>query len=336
MSSKALTTTGRAGLVAASPRPLDQNPAAVYLASLARGSRPTMQAALNSIARLLGAREARKAPEGRRKLGEEVTCFTVDWSRLSYQHTQAIRAALVETHTPAGANKMLSALRGVLKEAWRLGQIDAETYQRAVDLKAVRGSSIPKGRALAPGEIDALLRACAADKTPAGRRDAALLAVLYGAGLRRAELVGLDMGDFDAASGALIIRAGKGHKDRVSYAENGAATYLADWLQARGAEPGPLFCPVNKGGRIALGRMTTQAVWNALAKRAKQAGVARFTPHDLRRSFISDLLDRTGDVSAVQKLAGHANVATTLRYDRRPEAAKRKASSLLHVPYYAS
>ena len=294
------------------------NPAAVYLAALAPGSRPTMAQALSSIATLAA--------------GRPVDATAFPWHALRREHTAALRARLAADHAAATANKMLSALRGVLKEAWRLGLMPADDYARAVDVKGVKGSTLPRGRSLETGELRQLFRVCAADDTPAGRRDAALLAVLYGAGLRRAEVVTLDLTDFNPVTGELRVE-GKGNRTRLGYATNGSAAALAGWLAVRGTEPGPLFLAINRGGRIVPGRLTAQAVYNILAKRASEAGIEDFSPHDLRRSFVSDLLDSGADVSLVQRLAGHANVTTTLRYDRRPEAAKKKAAELLHVPF---
>ena len=76
-------------------------------------------------------------------------------------------------------------------------------------------------------------------------------------------------------------------------------------------------------------------MFSILSARAKSANVAAFTPHDLRRSFISDLLDAGADVSTVKELAGHASVTTTTRYDRRGEVTRRKAAGMLRVPYLA-
>ena len=160
-----------------------------------------------------------------------------------------------------------------------------------------------------------------------------MLAVLYGAGLRRSEVVALALEDYDPETGGLTVRQGKGRKDRLGYASNGAQAALDAWLAVRGGESGPLFLPIDKGGTIHRRRMTDQAVLVVLQKRAKPAGVARFSPHDLLRSFISDLLAKRADLDTVQQLAGDANVSTTARYDRRGEKAKRKAAELLHVPY---
>ena len=297
--------------------PKDQNPAAVYLARLAPTGRRTMRAALETVAELVAHTHAERLP----------------WHMLRYQHTQAVRTALAERYAPATVNKMLAALRGVLKEAWRLNLMSADDYQRAADLPSVKSSTLPRGRALGAGEVRALFQSCAQDDSPAGRRDAALLAVLYGAGLRRSEAVSLDLGDFDPETGALTVRAGKGRKDRIAYATNGSRRALLAWLAVRGNEDGPLFLPIRKGGTVEPRRMTAQAVLVILAKRGAQAGVQHFSPHDMRRTFISDLLDAGADISTVQHLAGHANVQTTARYDRRGEVAKRKAAELLHVPF---
>jgi site-specific recombinase XerD len=254
------------------------------------------------------------------------------WHLLRHQHVAAARAELAGRHRAATANKMLAALRGTLKAAWRLGLMSGEDYQRAVDVPPVKASTLPRGRALGPGEARALFAACAADPAPAGRRDAALIAVLYGCGLRRAEAITLDVGDYQPGNGQITVR-GKGNKERLAWAGQGARQALEGWLAVRGPGPGPLFVPVAKGGRLGQRPMTDQAAYNVLCKRAGQAGLAHLSPHDLRRSFVSDLLDAGADVSLVQQLAGHAGVATTLRYDRRPEHARKKASEMLHVPF---
>jgi len=146
--------------------PADRHPVATYLRSLGPGSRRTMGAALEVIADTL--------TTGR------CDAMTLPWGGLRYQHTNAVRATLAERYSAATANKMLSALRGVLREAWRLGYIPPDDYSRAIDLKPIKGSTLPRGRCLDAGEINALFATCCADESPAGYRDATMLSLLYG------------------------------------------------------------------------------------------------------------------------------------------------------------
>jgi len=294
-----------------SPVPLNQHPALVYLGSLGQGSLPTMKQSLNAIAYLL--------------TNGECDASTLNWAALRYKHTSALRTALREKYAPATANKMLCALRRVLKEAARLDLIDPLDHAKAVDFKSIKGNSRLKGRALSKDEIINLINICKADSTVSGVRDAALIAILRGAGLRRAEAASLTLVDFNPETGALEVLRGKGGKDRLVYLPKSAISLVKSWIEVRGDEPGPLLCPIRKGGEMQLRHMCPDAVLKIVRRRAKQAGVESFSPHDFRRTFCSDLLDAGVDIVTVQKLAGHASVETTARYDRRGEEVKRKA-----------
>jgi site-specific recombinase XerD len=162
-----------------------------------------MGKALNVIARML--------------TNGQCDALSLDWSKLRYQHTAAIRAVLMEQYAPATANRMLCALRRTLKEARRLRLISADEYDAAVDLKSVRGDSPLRGRVLKQSEIAALLKVCKNEPSPIGARDAALIAILSGSGIRRSEAVALEVADFDPETGVIRVRKGKGRKFRTVY-----------------------------------------------------------------------------------------------------------------------
>jgi site-specific recombinase XerD len=257
---------------------------------------------------------------------------------------------------------MLSGLRRTLKQAWLLGQMTAEEYNRAVEIEPVTGETLPAGRELSTDEILALMNVCQDDHTPAGVRDAAMIGIMYAAGLRRDEVVRLGVSDFDPETGKLVIY-GRHKKQRTAYITNGAADALNYWIAIRGQKAGALFVEVNKGGKVLIkresmlvkpfrkirgvdvpnkkagqtifrgGALTSQAIYNMLNKRAQQASIKNFSPQDLRRTFISHLLDAGADIATVSKMAGHANIQTTARYDHRPEEVRKRAAELLHVPY---
>jgi integrase len=261
------------------------------------------------------------------------------WAALRTEHTSMIRALIERQSTrdgsrpwsPAYRNKHLAALRGVLSAAWRLGLITTDEYQRARTVKDFPGSRLPAGRSIHVEEFAALLRVCAGDPTPAGRRDAALLALLYTTGARRAEIAALCREHYDPGTRGLRI-VGKGDKQRREYLHPHAATLLGAWLALDDAPSGPLLKPVHKSGSIQDRHLSGSGIRQIVNKRRVQAGLPPLTPHDFRRTFIGELLDAGTDLPTVQELVGHASPATTARYDRRPERKRRTAVDRLPFP----
>lgn len=310
--------TGGALVPVGTIRPADRHPALVYLARLATGSRRTMRQSLDVVAGILTDGEADHE--------------SFPWEQMRYQHTAAVRAVLQEQYAPATANKILSALRGVLEEAWQLQLMGSEDYHRARAVKAIKGNSLKKGRHVARQELRALFAACAEDGSVGGRRDAAILATLYGGGLRRAEVVSLDLKDV-TADGTMVVRGAKGNKSRLVPLEPRAQDAVRAWVYVRGSEPGPLFLPRLKSGRLVERRLTEEAIIYIVLRRAGEAGIQSLTPHDFRRTFATNLLEANIDLVTVRDLMGHSDINTTAGYDRRSEDAKRSAVQVLRVPF---
>jgi site-specific recombinase XerC len=233
MTTQTIVPQASAELMLTESIPAERHPAVVYLASLGRGSVPAQRSVLNKIAAIFGA-----------------TMQSLDWGALRYQHVQAIRARLMETYSATTANRLLTALRRVLKEAWKLGYIPEEEYRKLADIEAVRGSKDDTddelmGRALSIGELTAIMGACADDNTLAGVRDSAVIALGYGLGLRRAEIAKFQVSHYNRQKSTLAVRSGKGNKNRTLPIDDGAQEALEDWLNVRGEEPGPVFYGVN-------------------------------------------------------------------------------------------
>ncbi len=296
-------------------RPL-REPVAAYLAGLAPASQEAVRKRLRAVARLAG----------------KASYTAIEWGQLRDYDVAFIRQRLMQSGAaPATVNLTLAALRGVARAVRNAKMMSDEEYRRITEIKPDGGTRLPAGRSTSGGDLSALVDACDRDPGAAGIRDAAMLAVLYTGGLRRSEVAGLTLADYTPAPPTLRVR-GKGRKEREVPLPASAHAALAAWLALRGDAPGGLFLPLSHGGRIIGGSITAQAVNNMLIKRAREAGVDHLSPHDMRRTFVSTLLDKGADISTVQQLAGHVSVTTTQRYDRRGEATKRQAVDLLHFP----
>ena len=322
----------------------NRNPVVSYLASLgSQDSRRVQKTALDQIAVALSN-------------GAIEDCLHFPWEQLDYGTVTAIKAWLDAKYAPATVNRYLCAVRRVIKEAWRHHLITAEEYQRATDVKSVSAQRLPSGRELESAEIRALIETCLGDEDNPilGIRDAAIISLMYSSGLRRAEVVALDFADLNLDRGELRV-IGKRNKERKAFLAKGAVLAIEKWLEVRGLEPGPLFYSVNKGGNIVrhrteriseeerrsgirpkqiVARLSDQTIYHLINKRANQAGlVKKATPHDMRRTFVSDLLDVGVDLATVSKMAGHEDTNTTKRYDRRSSRVMQEAAQKLDVPY---
>jgi integrase/recombinase XerD len=180
---------------------------------------------------------------------------------------------------------------------------------------------VPKGlpKALTEEEVGRLLDAPVGDE-PAVLRDRAMLEVLYGTGLRVSELVGLSLGDVDLDA-ALLRAFGKGSKERIVPVGTPAVRALAAWFDPGGR---PELVPAQwrrRGDAEAVflntrgGRLSRQGAWDVLRRYARQVGLeGRLTPHVLRHSCATHMLDHGADIRAVQELLGHASISTTQVY----------------------
>jgi len=301
------------------------DPAYAYIDSLSPASQEAVWKRLRTVARLFDIPDPATFP----------------WHHLRAAQVARIRQRLMQPYgptakraAPATVNLTLAVFRGIAREARNANAMSDEEYRRVCEVKADKGERLARGRAVPTGELTALVRACARDTGPAGARDAAMLACLYTAGLRRSELAALALDDYTPAPPALRVLHGKNDKQRAVPIPASAAAALDRWLEVRGREPGALFVPIDQAGRIAGdGKgMSAHAIYKMLNKRARQAGIPPLTPHDMRRTFVGDLLTAGNDISAVQRMAGHASVTTTQRYDRRGDEVMRKAADTLHFP----
>jgi integrase/recombinase XerD len=219
-----------------------------------------------------------------------------------------------DEHPPLAANsaaRAVVAVRGFHRFLLREGSTASDPA------RGVRPPPPPKRlpKAISVEDVAALLAAAGAEETPRALRDRALLELLYGSGARISEAVGLDVDELDLGAGTVRL-LGKGGKERIvpvgSYARDAVSAYLVRGrpaLAAAGTGPPALF--LNARG----GRLSRQSAWTVLRATAERAGVRRaISPHTLRHSFATHLLDGGADVRVVQELLGHASVTTTQVY----------------------
>ncbi len=226
---------------------------------------------------------------------------------------------------PRSVARSIHALRGFYRYAVREGHLELDPME---NLRAPRAfKALP--RFLTPAQVEALLAAPDVS-TPLGLRDRAILEVLYATGLRASELIGLKPSDLDMNVG-LLTCFGKGRKERLvplgRVARDWVRRYLRDARPgfAKGRDRTPLFLSL-RGGKL-----TRMGLWGLVRRHAVGAGVERIlTPHVLRHSFATHLLEHGADLRALQAMLGHADIATTQIYTHVTRERLRKIYDQFH------
>jgi integrase/recombinase XerC len=241
-----------------------------------------------------------------------------------------LRGYVAALHEAGYSQSTIARRLASMRSFFRFGQ--REGWSTTNPAKPLRNPRKPRNlpHFLTAEEIGRLLQAPSPDD-PMGLRDRAILETLYSAGLRVSELAGLNQSDLDFESGILRVR-GKGKRERLSPIGSWAVRALQRWLgvrklharEAASADP-PVF--VNKFGR----RLTTRSVARMLEKYIKQTGLdRRTTPHTLRHSFATHLLNQGADIRSVQELLGHKSLVTTQIYTHVTTANLRSVYEKAH------
>lgn len=231
------------------------------------------------------------------------------------EHLRAGKPPASKPFSPSSVARLVVALRALYRFLLREGRVDSDPTAGLGVPKLPR--SLPK--AIPLEDIERLIDL--PDTSPLGRRDKALIEVLYGTGLRISELAALDVDDIDLEGGTLLVRAGKGNKSRVVPVGRAARKAVADYLTVTRAELVKKGSTRSSQDRSALflnargGRLSRQGCWKILKGYARAGGLEdKVSPHTLRHSFATHMLDAGADIRAVQELLGHASLATTQVY----------------------
>jgi integrase/recombinase XerC len=275
-------------------------------------------------------------------VGDRFGDGTADFDRLSML---VLRGYVAHLHELGFAKTTIARRLASLRSFFRFGC--RQGWVRTNSAKALRTPRIPRRlpHFLSSDDLGRLLEAPPATD-PYGLRDRAILETLYSAGLRVGELVALDRSDLDADAAVLLVR-GKGKRERLAPVGSYAMRALERWFEARskllarrrpskrlgrradsprgGRDETAIF--LNKHGT----RLTTRSVGRLLEKYLKQTGLdSRTTPHTLRHSFATHLMDRGADIRSVQELLGHKSLTTTQIYTHVSTAALRAAYEKAH------
>ena len=258
---------------------------------------------------------------------------SIRWDLINYTHAVVLRSELQKCRarsgdllSPSTMNHTLIAFRQMAKMAWLCGTIAADQYKILSSIELIGGSRKKVRELPMTADVEALIDACFQDKGVAGARDAAIVTLAFGAGLRRSELVNIRYPDHLYENQCSLHVRGKGNKDRIMPIEPYMLDVIKTWVEdVRGEQPGYLFVRIRKNYDIMDTPLSPAAVRFILERRCLQAGIKVVRPHDARSAYGTNLLNNGTSLVTVRDLLGHSSVTTTERYTQVSQNDMRNA-----------
>lgn len=299
----------------------ERHPVDVMLDTYVESSRRIVESRLDIIAKIL--------------TSGDVPLRSLDWSTIQYEHFVMVRRQLALEYKPSSANFFISIIRKWTRVLHKMGIITLEQLVAMQDLERFPESNTLAGSMMSKEDMQLFLSIAEQKEGIKGTRDYALLLVLLSTGVRRMDLVNFKVSAFSFEAKSIDVLDSKNNNSRTIYLPDKTIDALLKWLDKYeyGSLDEPLFVGIrNRGkGELLYGKkMSTNAIYKLIKWYCKKAGINEYTPHDLRRTFISTLIDEGIDLVTISNLAGHKNIQQTAEYDRRGTKPKQNAAALLN------
>lgn len=319
---------------------------ALYLDRLSSNSRKSIQSQFNTIGHIL------QWPKAEIPTRIQV----LDYESAMYCRSQMVAAGMATR----SINRAMIALKGLMKVSVLVGNVN--------QMQLLQIQSIPNlkcgehhGTPLTSQQATKLLNHLEGAKSSLEIRNASIIAILLGTGMRRSEIISLRMQDLHIVESSLYIAKGKGNKSRSAFIPCWVHPFLNKWIEVRGNSTGYLFCNVLsrsktsksnhviqpldtfKGSSLAglkfvqkvtdvdvNSNMDGSTIYRIVRNTTSMLGLENISPHDFRRTFITRLLELNVDLNTVRQMAGHASISTTTLYDKRDKRFMQQAANRLN------
>ena len=289
-------------------------PYSLYLSRLSPSGRRAVRSQLESIAKLLG------------------------WSAVEREHNfnqidyaQALHLIALMQQRGWSAryiNRGMTAIKCIIKTAVLSDEASEKQSLQLQAIPRLRHGEHP-GKPLDHKQVEQLFASLTSDTSLIGCRDHLIFALFLGLGLRLSEVLAIRVENIDFYASSITVQQGKGNKSRTCYLPKWVKQCIKQWLKHLSDDACWLVCKVYKSGSVNSGQSLTSAgLYKIVKTRLAQCGIDA-SPHDLRRTYITRLLDQGVDINTVRQMAGHADISTTAIYDKRDHKTMKRAANAL-------